>query len=520
MISPAWIIGFSGHRNLAAPERVKEALLTVFGELAGRIARQGGSPHFYTSVASGADLLAIAVADGLDIPVHLVLPLPEDEFAKDFENGEEWLVAKGHIDRALAGERGGTCRTLPGNGRRPDCYFAQALEIAEVCDLLVVVWDGNPSNGPGGTADVVDLARRLEKPVIRIDAESGALLDDMDRKMEEFPWPHGWPVQDGVMKTLADLERDSPDVPAEEGVTEAAALQRRLDAISNRRAPEFRRGVARAIWIHTLAALLGAIPSLFYFFLVSEKMKAIVKWDTVAEWFTAAELALVLIALVVTLVLHWSRTRQKWVTARFATEVVRGLRAASPWIDPLRPLVARHRPEWHRFALTAGILAARGRPKETPLETFREEYRRERLRDQAEHFRVRAEAARHRHHQLHLFAKWAAILAPFAVAFALVDKVWHFELTKSTWWGALFGKFLPVALPLTAASATAFRNSLDWTRRAHRYPDMADRLDGLDAALGGMKTWETAAAVVAKAEEILLDELIEWHLAARNSGAH
>ena len=103
--------------------------------------------------------------------------------------------------------------------------------------------------------------------------------------------------------------------------------------------------------------------------------------------------------------------------------------------------------------------------------------------------------------------------------FALLDKLCGWKLTES-WPGALFGKFLPVALPLLAGAATAMRHALDITRRGHRYPEMAARLQAITETFAPLKTHATAADAVARTEELLLDELVEWQLAARHAGAH
>jgi len=41
-------------------------------------------------------------------------------------------------------------------------------KIVEEADIVVAVWDGKPAAGLGGTADIVEYARELEKPLIWI----------------------------------------------------------------------------------------------------------------------------------------------------------------------------------------------------------------------------------------------------------------------------------------------------------------------------------------------------------------
>ncbi|MBL9155721.1 MAG: hypothetical protein JNK37_24810 [Verrucomicrobiales bacterium] len=517
MLSPVWIVGFSGHRKVPDREGAARELEMLFQRLAERIKAAGGTPALCTSPAAGADLLALTAAEKAGFSIHLVLPLPVDEFRHDFEDTAEWSIASEWIAKATMDAEGSTIRTPSAILPRPECYYESGLDIVSASDVLVVYWDGEPANGLGGTSDVVDLAKSQGKPVLRVDtraqphgAESVSPLTGL---------PESWPEPDPVIERLNHLIREE-HVSA---TANAGEIQNLFDSIADRRAPQFRRGVARAIWIHALAALIGAVPSLFYFAIVPKSAapskESLEKWGKLAQAFTAVELVLVLAALVVTLLLYWGKTQQRWLMTRFAAELVRGLRAARPWLNPLNPQVDRHLPGWRRFAITVSLRACPDALPGESLDKKKQHYLKWRISHQAEHYREKSESAEHAHHRWHTLAKWAAILAPFAVTFALADKMFELELTKS-WWGAFCGKFLPVALPLTAASATAMRNALDLTRRATRYPEMVQRLAASELALESAKTELSASQVISRTEEILLDELIEWNLAASNAGAH
>jgi hypothetical protein len=514
MLAPNWIVGFSGHRQVPDRGAAVAGFQAVLGELAERIRTAGGAPAFHSSVASGADLLALEAAEAAGYSIHLILPLPVDEFRSDFENPDEWAQAESWIAKAATGDRGWTLSVPTSVTPRPNCYYEAGARMITASDLLVAFWDGQAAKGLGGTSDVVELARHQGKPVIRVVPESGQLAEGDSPQL-----PSEWPGRDPVVDRLNRILSEESKKPA----LNASDLQFAFDYAANQRAPQFRRGVARAIWIHTLAALVGTVPSLFYFAFVPEgkgrTSSEYGRWENWAEIFTAIELALVLVALVVTLILYWGKTQQRWLTTRFASEVIRSLRASRPWLDPLHPQVERHFPEWRRFAVTVGILAGPDAAIGAPLEERKKAYLDGRIAEQRGHFQQKAGPAERAHHRWHLVAKWAAILAPFAVAFALADKIFHVHLTDF-WWGAFCGKFLPVALPLIAASATAMRNALDLTRRAKRYPEVEVRLAALAAMLEATKTFSTSEAVVVRTEEILLDELIEWHLAAANAGAH
>lgn len=54
----------------------------------------------------------------------------------------------------------------------PEAFWAAGRTIADAVDQLIAVWDGGPSAGLGGTADVVEYRQRMGRPWVRV-------------------WPHG-----------------------------------------------------------------------------------------------------------------------------------------------------------------------------------------------------------------------------------------------------------------------------------------------------------------------------------------
>ena len=51
-------------------------------------------------------------------------------------------------------------------------YLAVGKEVADFCDILIAVWDGNKANGVGGTADIVAYAKKMGKKVLHINSET------------------------------------------------------------------------------------------------------------------------------------------------------------------------------------------------------------------------------------------------------------------------------------------------------------------------------------------------------------
>lgn len=143
-------IGVTGHTNLTTVSLtlVRSAVLGVLagvspGELLG-----------VTCLARGADqVFAHAVLD-LGGTLHVVLP------AADYRSDQADLLAfEALLDRAA------TVHTMPFPRSGPAAYMAASEHMLARIDTLVAVWDGGPSAGYGGTADVVRAARELGLPV-------------------------------------------------------------------------------------------------------------------------------------------------------------------------------------------------------------------------------------------------------------------------------------------------------------------------------------------------------------------
>ena len=152
-------VGVTGHRKLPGdPEVLKTAIAAQCRDLA-RAHRS--SPFLLLSgLAEGADLILTEIAlDTLpDCSFIAVLPMPRAEFEKDFTSETARTRFAALLARAEAVVEiptvGDAWRQA---GRERDALYAQVgALIAEHAQLLLAVWDGQPSGGTGGTRDVMD----------------------------------------------------------------------------------------------------------------------------------------------------------------------------------------------------------------------------------------------------------------------------------------------------------------------------------------------------------------------------
>lgn len=122
------------------------------------------SPRLLSSLAEGTDQLVAKTAIDLGFELVVPLPLPEEEYLRDFET-----AASQDEFRSLLARAG---HVLPPRWKpeRPEAYRAAGKFVLENCNVLITIFDGGVSAGIGGTAEMIDLARNSGLPTICIDA--------------------------------------------------------------------------------------------------------------------------------------------------------------------------------------------------------------------------------------------------------------------------------------------------------------------------------------------------------------
>ena len=116
----------------------------------------------FSSAARGSDLLFIEELKNLNGCPQIFLPFPREEFKKT-SVGYGWDK---RFDKALSDvEVTELSSELPPEDKQPEAYTAcnakvleSAIAKAKLLDeepVLITVWNGNPGDGAGGTADAV-----------------------------------------------------------------------------------------------------------------------------------------------------------------------------------------------------------------------------------------------------------------------------------------------------------------------------------------------------------------------------
>lgn len=181
-------LGVTGHRTLTEPERIARSIRSILEsriwELFDRPPapeRRTAAPVFtvLTPLSEGADRLV--AKEALKLPgtqVEVPLPLAKEDYVRDFGARAsvqefETLCKKARHVYAL--------RTEPLPPAAPDAARAEkerkrayedvGRHVVDRSDVLIAVWDGRPSRGRGGTAEIVAYARKKKRPLIIVSSE-------------------------------------------------------------------------------------------------------------------------------------------------------------------------------------------------------------------------------------------------------------------------------------------------------------------------------------------------------------
>jgi len=157
-------IGMTGHQGLT-PETEILVGRAITAELKSVRSLAG-----ITSLAEGADQLFAEHV--LAVGGRLTVVVPAADYLWAFSDDS----AREQYERLLA--RAEEVVPLPFEKSSEEAYWAAGREVVDRCDRLLAVWNGKPSGGLGGTADVVAYAREHDRPTVVIWPPGARRLND------------------------------------------------------------------------------------------------------------------------------------------------------------------------------------------------------------------------------------------------------------------------------------------------------------------------------------------------------
>ena len=148
-------IGVSGHQDLGSIERTAWIRNRIVSELSTRPFSSGVS-----SLAAGADQLFAEVV--LEIGKNLEVVIPCHGYEATFKKTQ--IV---ELFRSLK-RKASQCYLLEFKAPSEEAFYRAGCRIVDMSDLMLFVWNGEPSKGLGGTADIVAYADQSNRPYVRI----------------------------------------------------------------------------------------------------------------------------------------------------------------------------------------------------------------------------------------------------------------------------------------------------------------------------------------------------------------
>lgn len=158
-------VGVTGHRILMDIDKVQDGINDALVRI--RSAYDERPLAVLSSLAEGADrLVAEAVLDTPDPQLIAVMPFETGDYASDF--GREGAPSRIHFESLV--RRADKIVELPKAPTREEGYELGGNYVADNCDVLIAVWDGEEGQGRGGTGEIVTRARSQGKPVVIVRA--------------------------------------------------------------------------------------------------------------------------------------------------------------------------------------------------------------------------------------------------------------------------------------------------------------------------------------------------------------
>jgi hypothetical protein len=472
-------IGFTGHRHVDDEAMCRAALHSLLTQ---QQAIPDRALHAVSSVAAGTDLLFAETCIELAIPLQVLLPLPQNEFCKDFD-AAAWQRAEQVMSASLSVE------IIGGDEPRPDCYYTCGLETVQRSQLLVTVWNGKPAQGAGGTAEIVDFARQMGRAVLWIHSETGALQKIAETSSDKAS-------HEGELRFFNSLPPCGSAVADDSPTALAHAWLAKLDANAVKVAPQVRRLAAVPIVCTALAAVIsGSAPH----------MRASAVWVTVGA-------ALGLMAALLPAALRLSKRQALWVRLRTAAEVTRSVLAL--WDTPVRYQVVGQEvlPELDGMVRSLNLLKTRARlGSSVDAAAFKPKYLEERVRDQMNYFSRQATKSAAQARKYRLISKLSTAGAILLSAWSIGSRFIPGAGSRGPWLGLLTSVLFQLA---TIAAALLIVHDCD--RRQTRYLELHTSLAALEVELRAYRTWPPVVQAASKIERALLVELLEWRSLLQN----
>ncbi len=493
-------IGVIGHRTLrdvaAVANAARQIILKIKDDCT-RISPRGGCRFVVlSSLAEGADRIlareTLAILSGESGSIGslcAMLPMSPDRYINDFaaeESRAEFAALLGSAQ---------TMHVNPPAASREIAYTECAQHLVEGSDILVAVWDGQPSGGPGGTASSLAYARSLGRHIYTISSSDSYQVTEIEPTLEGKEYR----TRIAEVERLNRIRNSSVRSKIEpDPVTADLSLWLgRTDNVA-RKAGILSRLASDAIqWLSVLAVLLVAAQTLFF-----PQMHRIV-------WIEVVFIAAVILLSVLASRVAWQR---RWADYRFCAERLRAYQFLWRMPDDLALLVRptdrlftqRSSTDWVSLLLD-WVWQTRLQVKTASRKLDTEFFLAHWIEDQIRYYR-------NRQIRLERLERTGTILGLALFGLTVLAAILH-VLHQSPQMSDLV-VFVAIAGPALAGGLAGVRSHRDHVRLAERYRQCADQLEQVARALGRTSDRDAAARLILNANNIMLAEHSDWRITA------
>lgn len=504
-------VGVSGHRTLTT------ALPGLTGEISKAVEyiteKLAVSPDVpltvVSSLAEGADRIvpdAILGREGARLEV--VLPLPPDEYRADFGTEE----SRADFSRLLSrDDRYDLVRTAVS---RDHAYELAGRAVVDRSDVMIIIWDGEPTRGRGGTAEIRDYALRWRRPVvlIHVTADGARLVAD------ELPY-----AAEGTLPLTAvnmrRLDRYNREPASARGTQEPPLLGQadarpwmagampliehvhryyvRADQVADRQQKRFRL-VNRLLYILAPLAVLIAAGQVVF--------------APDRQYLAWLEFAVLAVLTVLHLLARRAGWHARWLSARYLAEQLRSqtFLALTGILTIVIAVGGEHRDDEVSWTERAAAEVWLTRPRfEPPADTslLVDVLYQSWIKQQQDYHQ--ATSARYRRRSAVFVAISVGLFAASAVAALLHSLgVGGTPARPFKWWD-----FLAIAIPAVAGALSGYAAQRDYSRHAERSRLFAGFLDrALDRLLAARDLDGIQQATLAISRS-MRDEATDWYSA-------
>jgi len=488
----------------------------------------------YTALAEGADrIVSEPIMETENSVMKVVLPLVQEEYEEDFETEESLnqfrlLLSMDPNPIRLRHKRLlEECLPEEVLDQRRNAYYNAGKFIVDECDVLIGIWDGLPGKGRGGTKDIIEYAKSIQRPIILINCHdvskvefmgqlnfSPVMLTEFDHfnqfRPEEEIWKH---YLHDLHKEYFDMEK-FPEVNALDETRKNEMIQYvfRPYAKASILARYFKKRYMRVgLLIYVFSTVAVGIVLLSVIFNVLSVWAFVMEFLLLAVIYTSIRFA------------REAKVHARWLGYRFLAERVRSTSyfflAGYRYEDPANPqsneynsrqdassilydeiwwpVIRLHHDEYNNNPP--------GAVDPVVVEYVRKSYVDEQLR-----FQQRYSKKHHKKNEkLERAGGWLFFFAMLSAVLHVLLHIKHDWIHGMEWINQVL-TFLALIFPTIAAALEGIRHKNEYARNTHRSAIMMEELQKLSLAYNGITNNHEFAHVLKKSANLILSDNEDW----------